>query len=145
MRVLADEGTAAEIGESAKLELVHAGDELDVAGVSIKGIGSDHAVMHPDQPLDPNVGYIIAGRLFHAGDNYMVPAEPVEILAFASVAPWAKVSETVDYVRAVAPKIALPIHDAITTAPDMYVQMIDGMTAADIKIQTITDGESAEF
>ena len=145
MRVLADEGTAAEIGTSDKVEVVHDGDELDIAGVSVKGIGSDHAVMHPDQPVDTNVGYLIAGRLFHAGDNYVVPGEPVEILAFASVAPWAKVSETVDYVRAVAPRIALPIHDAITTAPDMYAQMIDGMTAADIKLQTIKDGVSVEF
>ena len=147
VRVIADEGTAELLKtENIECEIIHERDVLDVAGVKVDGIGSDHAVMHPDRPIDPNVGYLIADRLFHAGDNYIVPAKPVEILAFAIMAPWAKASETIDYVRAVEPKIAIPIHDAlIGSSVTMYTSMVDGMTHEGIKVVTIADGESAEF
>lgn len=146
-RIVADEGTASELVEAGfKPETVSDGDKIDIDGVAVEVVGADHAVMHPEWPVDPNVGYLIAGRLFHAGDNYVVPTRPVEILAFASVAPWSKVSEAAEYVRAVSPRVALPIHDAITTAPQMYVGMIRGMTVGhDVQIRELTDGKTVEF
>lgn len=146
-RVIADIGTTGELKAAGfDVETARAGDGFKIKGVTVEAIGSDHAVMHPDWPVDPNVGYLVAGRLFHAGDNYVVPEQPVEILAFASVAPWSKVSEAAEYVRAVSPKVALPVHDAITTAPQMYVSMIRGMTQGhDVQIRELADGETIEL
>ena len=46
----------------------------------------------------------------HPGDALFVPDEPVDVLATPAAAPWMKISEAVDYLRAVAPTRAVPIH-----------------------------------
>jgi len=53
--------------------------------------GRDHAVIHPDIPVVPNVGYLVGGRLFHPGDAFTPPGRPVEVLAVPAGAPWLKV------------------------------------------------------
>ena len=37
------------------------------------------------------------------------------MLAFAVVAPWSKMEETIDFLRDVKPRLALPVHDAIAS------------------------------
>ncbi len=49
----------------------------------------------------------------HPGDALFVPDEPVDVLATPAAAPWMKISEAVDYLRAVAPARAVPIHQGI--------------------------------
>src|SRR5699024_12266836 len=39
----------------------------------------------------------------------------IDVLAFAVVAPWSKIAETIDFLRAVTPALALPVHDAIAS------------------------------
>ena len=39
--------------------------------------------------------------------------EQIDVLAFPSTAPWLKVWESVDYLRAVNPRVAVPIHQGI--------------------------------
>ena len=65
-RVLCDEGSAEQLAAAgAVVEVVHDGEELDVGGVAVRVSGRDHAVIHPDIPVVPNVGYLVGGRLFH--------------------------------------------------------------------------------
>jgi L-ascorbate metabolism protein UlaG (beta-lactamase superfamily) len=119
-RVFADEATAAQLAEvGIEATAVHEGDSPQV-GVDVRVFGKDHAVIHPDIPIVPNVCYLIAGRLFHPGDSFTVPSAPVEILALPTSAPWLKLAETVDYLRTVAPRIAIPIHEAHLVSPDLY-------------------------
>jgi len=92
------------------------GEELDVGGVGVRVAGRDHAVIHPDIPVVPNVGYLVGGRLFHPGDAFTPPGQPVEVLAVPAGAPWLKVSEPIDYLRAVRPKVAVPVHDQVLSA-----------------------------
>jgi hypothetical protein len=53
--------------------VVHDGQELDLGGVGVRVAGRDHAVIHPDIPVVPNVGYLVGGRLFHPGDAFTPP------------------------------------------------------------------------
>ena len=92
------------------------GEERDVGGVSVRVAGRDHAVIHPDIPVVPNVGYLVGGRLFHPDDAFTPPGQPVEVLAVPAGAPWLKVSEPIDYLRAVHPKVAVPVHDQVLWA-----------------------------
>ena len=113
-RVLSDQGSAGPLGEAgAEVEVVADGQELDVGGVAVRVAGRDHAVIHPDIPVIPNVGYLVGGRLFHPGDAFTPPGEPVEVLAVPAGAPWLKVAEPVDYLRAVRPRVAVPVHDKV--------------------------------
>jgi len=89
------------------------GDALSVAGLSVHVYGVDHALIHQDIPLVVNNGFLVEGELFHPGDSYTIPAEPVGTLLVPISAPWLKAGEMIDYFRAVAPARGYAIHDAI--------------------------------
>ena len=42
-----------------------------------------------------------------------MPGRPVEVLAVPAGAPWLKLSEAVDYLRRVAPRVAVPVHEKV--------------------------------
>jgi L-ascorbate metabolism protein UlaG (beta-lactamase superfamily) len=89
------------------------GDALEVAGFSVHVYGVDHALIYPEIPLVVNTGFLVDGELFHPGDSYTVPEEPVGTLLVPISAPWLKAGEMIDYFRAVAPARGYAIHDAI--------------------------------
>jgi L-ascorbate metabolism protein UlaG (beta-lactamase superfamily) len=114
VRVVSDEGSAEALGEAgADVEVVHDGDELSLGGLGLRVAGRDHAVIHPDVPVVPNVGYLVGGRLFHPGDAFTEPGGAVEVLAVPAGAPWLKLGEAVDYLRRVAPRVAVPVHERV--------------------------------
>jgi L-ascorbate metabolism protein UlaG (beta-lactamase superfamily) len=100
-----------EFGDRAR-EVRH-GDALDVAGFSVHVYGVDHALIHQDIPLVINTGFLVEGDLFHPGDSYTVPEEPVRTLLLPISAPWLKAGEMIDYFRQVAPARGYAIHDAL--------------------------------
>ena len=83
--------------------------------------GHEHAVIHPDIPVIPNVGYLIDGSLYHPGDAYYVPEAPVSVLLLATSGPWMKLSEAADYVRAVRPQQIVQIHEMLLSDIGLYL------------------------
>lgn len=104
--------------------VVSAGDTVPAAGTEVKVHGERHAVIHPDIPVVPNVGYLVDG-IFHPGDALTVPDEPVRVLLAPVSAPWAKLSEIVDHIRTVDAPVVHPIHDAILS--DAGIAIVDRM------------------
>lgn len=90
-----------------------------IGSVNVTGVGVQHAEILPMIPRIPNVGALVAvpggPTLFHPGDSYASVPQNVDILAIPLTAPWTKVSETVDFVRRMTPRIGFPIHDATVT------------------------------
>jgi len=129
---------------------VEVGDELSVDGLTIRGVGGRHAVIHPEIPVIDNISYLVGddehpARLMHPGDALFVPGEPVEVLATPAAAPWLKISEAVDYLRAVAPRHAVPIHQGIIAAqalPIFYGRLTE-MTDTDFRV--LTEERSQRF
>jgi hypothetical protein len=78
----------------------------------------------------------------HPGDALFVPDEPVDVLAAPAAAPWMKISEAVDYLRAVAPRQAVPIHQAIIApeARGIYYGRLSEMTGTDFRVLTEESG-----
>lgn len=145
-RVYADEASAAKLDELGLSPVVaRAGEHFDADGLSVEVIGTEHAVIHPDIPVIPNVGYLVGGRVFHPGDAFTVPDRPVEVLAIPAAAPWLKVSESVDYLRAVAPRTAIPIHEAVAAIPQMYYRLLDQLGPEDTRLRVIDDGEPIDL
>ena len=104
----------AQFGEFGdRVHEVQHGDALEVAGFSVHVYGVDHALIHRDIPLVVNTGFLVEGELFHPGDSYTVPEDPVTTLLLPISAPWLKAGEMIDYFRAVAPARGYAIHDAI--------------------------------
>jgi L-ascorbate metabolism protein UlaG (beta-lactamase superfamily) len=147
MVVYADEASSKKLDiEGVDCTSVHGGDTFEVAAVKVNVYGKDHAVIHPDLPNIPDVGYMIAGRFFYPGDSYTVPSEPVDILAAPVGAPWLKIEEAIDYIRAVKPKVVIPVHDAVLSAEGMQigVTLMANLGRAG-RMAVIENGKSAEF
>jgi L-ascorbate metabolism protein UlaG (beta-lactamase superfamily) len=141
----ADEGTAGQLAERGlPVRPVHDGDVLDV-GTRVRVVGRDHAVIHPDLPGVPNTGYLVAERFFHPGDAFTVPDAEVELLGLPSGAPWLKAAEAVDYLRAVRPRVAVPIHEAVLSMPERQYAIFDALKPAGTVLRVIDGGEPAEL
>ncbi|NTW41415.1 MAG: MBL fold metallo-hydrolase, partial [Cellulomonadaceae bacterium] len=97
---------------SAQVSAVRAGDRFDAAGLAVEVVGELHALIHQDVPRITNVGYLIGG-VYHPGDAFTVPDGSVEVLLAPVGAPWLRLGEAIDFVRAVAPSVVVPIHDAL--------------------------------
>ncbi len=101
---LADAGIAVDV--------VTDGDHRTVGPFALDFHGSRHNVIHRSVPVVDNTGVLVDGRLFHPGDAYTVPGVPVEVLAAPVGAPWLKVAEMMDWIAAIAPARAYPVHEA---------------------------------
>ncbi len=93
---------------------VEAGAEFTAAGVPVRVYGGEHAVIHPDLPQVENLAYLIDDVVYHPGDSFVVPRDvPVDTLFLPIHAPWAKFSESLDFLRSVAPRRAYALHDGL--------------------------------
>lgn len=110
LRSVAEQLSAAFPG---RVHTVGHGDTFEAAGFGVQVHGELHAVIHPDLPRITNVGYLVDGSVFHPGDAFTVPDQPVETLMLPVHAPWNKISEVIDYVREVRPQRAIDIHDVL--------------------------------
>lgn len=144
----ADPMTAAQLGEP--WTAVHAGDSFTVGELSVRGAGGTHAVIHPEIPLIDNTSYLVgdgdhAARLMHPGDALFVPDEEIDVLALPATAPWMRISEAIDYLRAVNPQRAVPIHQGILqdfAYPLFYTRFRD---MADADFQVLPHEDAVEF
>lgn len=96
-----------------RVHAVHHGDTPEIAGFSVHVYGEKHAQIHQDVPLVENTCFMIDGELFHPGDSFTVPEDPVSTLLLPISAPWLNAGQMIDYFRTVAPARAYAIHDAI--------------------------------
>lgn len=93
---------------------VESGDSFTAAGIPIRAYGGLHAVIHPDIPQVPNLGFLLDESVYHPGDSFDVPdGVRIDTLFVPVSAPWLKLSEAVDFVRAVAPRRAFALHDGL--------------------------------
>jgi L-ascorbate metabolism protein UlaG (beta-lactamase superfamily) len=143
---VADQVSAAFPG---RVHTVGEGDTFTAAGFDIEVHGQLHAVIHPDIPRITNVGYVINGSLFHPGDALTVPNRPVDTLLLPVHAPWNKLSEVIDYVRAVKPQRAIDIHNALLSdiASVVYDRMLgpEGPGVGGAEHLRLASGEHVEL
>ncbi|MFE3189024.1 MBL fold metallo-hydrolase [Nocardia sp. NPDC059240] len=149
-RLLSDPQTAQQRGEP--WEAVYAGNVLKVGDVQITGGGGRHAVIHPEIPVIDNTVFQLGtpedpAQLVHPGDSLWVPPTPVGVLAIPAVAPWMRMSEAVDYLRAVNPRVAFPIHYGIIVpeAQGIYFGRLNEMGPANTEFKIIEPEDHAEF
>ena len=109
-------------GAASRVHVVAPGDGLDLGGLEVVVGGGRHAVIHPDIPRITNVTYLVRGdgaTLLHPGDSFDAPDPGVlggrrlDVLLAPVSAPWLKLAETIDFVRALDPRVVVPVHDAL--------------------------------
>lgn len=135
-RLIVDAGTAEQL-EGITHEVIGPGETADVAGARIEVLGGQHAVIHTDIPVIPNNAYLVDGTHLHPGDSFTPPPGPVEVLFLPTGAPWLKLAEAVDYLRAVSPRTAVPIHEAVLSRPTMHYGMFERLAPEKTTIQVL--------
>ncbi len=114
LQLWASEAVAAKFtGYGDRARAVHHGDAFTAAGFDVHVYGADHALLDTSIPIVPNTGFLVDDEVFHPGDSFTVPSQPVPTLLVPVSAPWLKFSDVADYIRTVAPERGYWIHDAL--------------------------------
>jgi L-ascorbate metabolism protein UlaG (beta-lactamase superfamily) len=107
---------------------VNTGDEFEAAGFRVRAYGGWHAEIHPDVPRVANLGFLVEDSLYHPGDSFDVPQDAAVDTLFVPISgPWLKISESVDFVRAIKPRRAFALHDSLLS--DAGFTVYDGNMA----------------
>ena len=133
--------------ESIPYTCINHGETTTIKGVTIAGHGLKHAPIYIDYEQVENTGYLFDNKLFYPGDAFYKPDVPVDILAFPVTAPWCKISEAMDYVLDVKPRIAFPVHDGNLVRQNGITVRLPGifLPKAGIKFVTLELGKETEF
>jgi len=137
---IADDSTALE-----RLHRVRGGDRFLAAGFDVQALGESHARVHPDVPPVPNLAYLVDGAVLHPGDSFTVPTggQRVDVLLAPVSGPWLKLAEVIDYVRAVHPRVVVPIHDALLSeAGNALADRLVGSLGGSVSYRRLGVGDS---
>jgi L-ascorbate metabolism protein UlaG (beta-lactamase superfamily) len=131
-RLYVDTGSAPVLAEHGlDATVTRTGDTITVGGSRLDIVGGEHAVIHVDIPIIPNIGYVVDdGAFYHPGDSFSSPGHDIDVLALPTGAPWLKVSEAVEFLRAVSPRIAVPVHEAALSMPGKIYGMFEALAPA---------------
>jgi L-ascorbate metabolism protein UlaG (beta-lactamase superfamily) len=145
-RLIVDPGSAEQLSDDnhqVDHEVATPGTTLQVAGAQVEVLGGDHAVIYPDVPMISNNAYLVDGAYLHPGDSFTRPSGQVEMLFVPTSAPWLKVAEVIDYLRAVSPHIAVPIHQAVlsTQGEQLHYRLLDSLSSPQTTLRVLDHGE----
>src|SRR5690606_9267759 len=135
-RIFGRAGVAAAATTFA-IETVAPGDTIELDPFTLTFFGGEHAVIHKSIPIVDNVGVLVNETLYYAGDSYTIPDVAVDTLAVPAGAPWLKIGDVMDYVTAVAPKRAFPVHEMVLSTI--------GKSFSNARIKSTTEAAGGEF
>jgi len=100
LQLWASEAVAGQFAEfGSRVHAVHHGDALTITGFDVHVYGAEHARVDRAIPVVPNTGFLVDGLVFHPGDSFTVPEDPVRALLVPVSGPWLKFSDVADYLR----------------------------------------------
>ena len=129
-----------------RVHTVRHGDTFTANGLEVAVHGERHALIHRDIPQVTNVGYLVGGSVYHPGDAYHVPGAPVATLLVPTSGPWTKLSEAVDWVRAVKPDTMIQIHDVMLseTGQQSVARFLSPEMLTEVALTLLPAGESMD-
>lgn len=130
----------------SRTQVVAPGDTLDVEGVGVEVVGGTHAEIHPDIDRITNVGfYFPESGLLHPGDEFTPPTVEVDLLALPVSGPWQSLADAVDYLRAVHPARAFPMHEAVLSRAPLYYDYLASLKPAATDFRVLEPGVATEL
>jgi L-ascorbate metabolism protein UlaG (beta-lactamase superfamily) len=99
--------------ESLPIHAVITGDIIVAGPFTLAFHGGHHATIHESIAPIPNLGVLINDLVYYPGDSFTLTHNPVDTLALPISAPWMKLSEAIDFLKIIKPRLAFPTHDKI--------------------------------
>lgn len=143
-RLIVDAGTATQLTDIGH-EVVAPGTSVQVGGSRVDVLGGEHARIHADIPVIANNAYLVDGTHLHPGDAFPTLPAPVDVLFLPTAAPWLKASESVDYLRAVAPRTAVPIHQGLLARPQVFYGLFTNLAPDGTEVRVLDEGVAASL
>ena len=128
-----------------------AGEELSFGRVLVMPVGEKHALINEALPRVGNLGVVIRVEgepsLFHPGDAYDAEPGQIDILAVPLNAPWTASRDTVAFAQRIAPKVSVPIHDALLSATgrQLYLSQLKSFGPESMEVRDLADGVAVDF
>lgn len=146
-KVYVDAGSATTVRQLGITPVVVAvGERIAIGGTVVDVVGGHHAVVHPDIPTVPNVGYVIDdGAFYHPGDSFVVPRQAIDVLAAPTSGPWLKLGEAIDFVRAVSPRTAVPIHEGALANTHTHFSYLASLVSPECAFVALRSNEPRDF
>lgn len=98
---------------AADVQIVNPGETRHIGPFLLEFFGGEHAVIDTHIPVIHNLGVYINQQIYYPGDSFALPNRPINTLVLPVAAPWMKIAESLTFLRAIAPRLALPTHDSI--------------------------------
>ncbi|WP_116113809.1 MBL fold metallo-hydrolase [Austwickia chelonae] len=140
-KLLTDPETAAQLREHKfDVEELPSRQSWGFGDAQVEAHLGAHAVIHEDIPRIGNTGLkiFVPGEisLFHPGDALDIDPGAVDVVALPVNAPWCAMKESIDFVRRLAPKAFVPIHDGLLAqrGRQLYVGQIDRLAGEEISL-----------
>lgn len=142
LAIFAHPDVAAQLEQIAsQVTAVNTDDRFSAAGFDVEAVGGRHADIYDGKPGCANVGFLIDG-IYHPGDSLYVPDREVSTLLVPASAPWLKLAEAIDFVKAVDPATAHQIHDALLNERGLPIVLNWLKNATRASIEPLAPGES---
>lgn len=111
-KVIAPADAAAQLPNAIA---VQGGEELKIADFDLKFFGKNHAEVFEGKVPCQNIGVVVDGLLTNPGDSFdlLEMNGVVGALLVPEAAPWAKMSETIEFINLAKPKLVVPVHNAV--------------------------------
>ncbi len=117
--------------EISNLTLVAGGDVAEIGDFKLEFFSKDHASVFAGKVPCRNIGVVIDGQVLNPGDSFdlLDSTKPVPVLLVPEVAPWAKISESVEFIKVAKPKYVIPMHDGLLSkmGKDIYDNFLKGI------------------
>lgn len=131
----------------ADARVVTVGERLVEAGIALSVTGPAHGVIHPDVPAVENTGFVVGNHLWHPGDSLETGERTVPILLVPIGGPWMKLSEAIEFTRAVAPAVAIPIHQSglADVHREMHYGLLRSLAPSSTEVVVLQHGVPTEI
>lgn len=151
-RVVTNAGVAEALGLADATVVAH-GDVVEQNGVRLRATGARHGVIHELVPDVENTGFVVDDTVWHPGDSFDADtgtdadAPSVPVLLVPAGGPWMKVGEAIDFVRAVRPRVAVPIHQAglATVHRDLHHALLGNLAPEGTTVVVLDEGVATEL
>ncbi|ADG96759.1 conserved hypothetical protein [Segniliparus rotundus DSM 44985] len=125
------------------------GDSFAAGALNVRVVGGKHAVIVPDVPVVDNLGFIFGDEsepdlFYHPGDALHVPERSPQVLAVPTGGPWMRVSDGVEFLRAVKARLSVPVHGETERFPQSYTDRYAEYGPAGAELRILPREEAVE-
>lgn len=97
--------------EGIEASLIKDQEEMELGSFKVQAHETDHHAIYEGIPLPRNTGFLIDEKVFLSGDAMEVIIKNLDLLGIPIGAPFAGMSDFIEYGKKVSPKKAMPAHD----------------------------------